>query len=74
MFAASQFMFTGGRSRLRPRTLQARRFDPRGGIRDVMTWPDAIAHSPPYLMPIPGQTRGGSRLFRTFVTALVRAR
>ena len=36
MFAASQFMFTGGRSRLRPRTLQARRDDPSGVVCDVM--------------------------------------
>jgi hypothetical protein len=45
MFGASQFMFTGGRSRLRPRTLSARRSDLRDGIRHVMSWLDAIAHS-----------------------------
>ncbi|HXN88080.1 MAG TPA: hypothetical protein VN890_01780 [Methylocella sp.] len=45
MFGASQFMFTGARARLVPRTLQVRCSDLRGVIRDVMTGLIAIAHS-----------------------------
>jgi len=47
-----------------PRTLQARRSALRGGIRDVMAWLGGLGHSLPYLVPIPGQIRGGARGYR----------
>ena len=37
MFGASQFVFTGGRSILRPVGLAGARSNPSGGVRDVMT-------------------------------------
>jgi hypothetical protein len=45
--------------------LQARHSALRGGIRDVMTWLGGLGHSLPYLVPIPGQIRGGARRYRT---------
>ena len=74
MFGASQFKFTGGRSRPRPTDLGARRYGPRGAVRDVMTGPGGRGHSQPYRVPIPGPSSRGCPSFSNFGPSRLSAR